>query len=200
MNTLLQSLMIFMLILPMSAQKGMESWVVENESQITINGSSNVNKFTCASDSRSTRDTIKVSRRLGPQEICFERSEVKIDTRSFDCKHKTITKDFQATLQSDDHPHILITFLNLRCANLRQAHHHRAVGVVEIKIAGITQAYPIQFRVSPFDAGSKTLELHGSQAIDFKEFRLSAPEKLFGLIQVDETIDVHFALHLRQVR
>lgn len=182
------------------AQNRKEIWVVQSKSAVSVSGTSNVSPFTCKSTSKSKADTIIITRRLGPNELCLERSRVSIDAAGFDCRHRTITNDFKETLKAERFPHIFVTFLNLHCADMRQAHHHRAAGTVEISIAGVTQAYQISFAVSPYDPQFKTLELCGTQAISFSDFNLCAPEKLFGLIQVDEVIHVNFNLVLRQVR
>jgi hypothetical protein len=86
-------------------------WIVEKNSTLSVQGKTNVNKFTCNIDEYAEKDTI----------ICIDNAskavkltgELKMDVLSFDCHSKLITKDFRKTIKADKYPALTIRFLSL---------------------------------------------------------------------------------------
>ena len=68
---------------------------------------------------------------------------------------------------------------------------------MNITIAGITRTYKID--CSLMNCSENTL-LIGSQKIMLSDFKLKPPEKLYGLVKVDDEITVNFSIILTFMR
>ncbi len=169
-------------------------WVIDPESQLTIYGSTNVNKFACTIDCYVGTDTLQFVRNYKAREIQFSKNQMTIPTRSFDCGSKQISKDFWKTLKSETYPHLEINFLSLQSVVMKN--NSDVNGVIDITLAGVTARYTISYKVSQ---SRNTILLKGSHRVSFADFNLQAPQKLQGLIKVNESLDVEFNLVLKQV-
>lgn len=175
------------------ADKGI--WIIDAESQLTIQGSTNVNEFVCKVAYYSGTDTLQFVENNERKELHFTRSRMTVPVRSFDCGAKPISKDFWKTLKAETYPDMNIDFISLQ--NLYFRNNCYIDGVVDITLAGVTTRYKIKYFVTVKDDG--TVLLKGSHAVNFSDFQLQAPEKLSGLIKVKEALNVDFNLLLKEV-
>ncbi|MGK7389121.1 MAG: hypothetical protein ACNS60_02170 [Candidatus Cyclobacteriaceae bacterium M2_1C_046] len=171
-----------------------ERWLVEESSQLLIEGSSNVNEFTCKIQSRTRKDTLTIAYDERSNRIDFVKNEVYIDTRAFDCQNAMITSDLKKTLKTDKHPYITLHFLTLQKPTFQNFSSQRVRGTIAIEIAGNTEKYAISYHMTPKTDG--TILLEGKQIVNIKDFNLSTPQKLMGLIKVNEQIQVDFTMKL----
>lgn len=171
------------------------TWIIDAESQLTIQGSTNVNNFTCKIDYCTGTDTLQFVQNATGNELRFTRSLMTVPVRSFDCGAKPISKDFWKTLKSDTYPEMSINFISLQ--NLYFKDNSNIDGIVDITLAGVTTRYTIKYSVHVKDNGS--VLLRGRHTVNFSDFQLVAPEKLNGLIKVKEVLKVDFNLLLKEV-
>lgn len=174
-------------------EKGM--WIVDSNSQLSIQGSTNVNKFTCKIEYCTGTDTLQYVENSSATELSFTRSRMTIPVRSFDCGTRQISKDFWRTLKSETYPELDINFRSLQ--NIAFKDNSYTYGVVDIKLAGVTARYKIRYRVSVKE--TNTILLNGLQKVNFSDFNLEAPRKMKGLIKVKEVLNVEFNLVLRKI-
>lgn len=169
-------------------------WIIDSESRLIIHGSTNVNTFTCSFDYTHTTDTLEFSKNSKTSELVFSKNRMQIPVRKFDCGNRQITKDFWETLQADIHP-----VLNIKFRSLQNLHLNRpsVKGSVDITLAGVTQRYTVWYQVIVLD--EKTVLLKGNQGVNFSDFKLQRPQKLMGLIKVEECLNVEFNLQLREI-
>ena len=175
------------------ADKGI--WIIDAESQLTIQGSTNVNDFICKIEYCTGTDTLQYVENSEGSELRFTRSRMTVPVRSFDCGAKPISKDFWKTLKSETHPELEINFLSLQTPSFRNSKNIR--GKVNIKLAGVTAKYTICYQVTVKDNGNVWLK--GTHAVNFSDFQLDAPQKLKGLIKVKEVLNVEFNLVLKEI-
>jgi hypothetical protein len=69
-------------------------------------------------------------------------------------------------------------------------------GIVDITLAGITAEYTIRYHAT---RDKNIIMLKGTQPVNFSDFKLEAPEKLKGLIKVNESLKVEFNLVLKEI-
>lgn len=169
-------------------------WIIDAESRLSIQGSSNVNNFICKIDYCTGTDTLQYEENNSTREMRFTRSRMTIPIRSFDCGSKPISKDFWKTLKAETYPELDIYFISLQ--NLYFKNNSNIKGIVDITLAGVTARYTIRYQVSIKDDG--TVLLKGTHAVNFSDFRLKAPKKLKGLIKVKEVLNVEFNLVLKE--
>ena len=189
------NILIVALALAASAFSSKGTWVIDAQSRLTIQGSTNVNDFTCEIAYSTGKDTLQYIENNSTQDLRFTRSRMSIPIRSFDCGSKPISKDFWKTLKSESHPNMELNFISL--GNLDRKDKSNIKGVVEITLAGITTRYAICYQVSLKDNGD--ILLKGMRSVSFSDFQLDPPEKLKGLIKVKEVLNVEFNLLLKEV-
>jgi hypothetical protein len=170
------------------------TWIIDRESTITINGATNVTKFSCALNSYTGHDTLRYYNDIFASEIQFTANGMTIPVQRFDCGAKQISRDFQSTLKSHLFPDLNIRFISLGSNNLKDGHH--VDGKVNITLAGVTKQYTIRFRTT---LEKRELVLSGAHPVRFSDFKLTAPEKLNGLIRVKDRLQVEFHLVLKPV-
>ena len=170
-------------------------WIVDAESRLSIQGSTNVNNFTCKIEYCTGTDTLQYVETSAATELSFTRSRMTIPVRSFDCGARQISKDFWKTLKSETYPELDINFRSLQ--HMLFKNNSYTNGVVDIKLAGVTSRYNIRYRVSV--RGDNTILLHGLHKVQFSDFNLEAPRKMKGLIKVKEVLNVEFNLILRTI-
>ena len=172
------------------------SWVVENNSSISIAGSSNVNSFVCEVKEYLHPDTLKSISEEKIQRLLFQSSQLKLDVRRFDCHNRFITQDFFKTMRVEDYPQLVIKFIAIDQFSgyvLQQ----NLKGWVDIQLASVTNR--IQLDLVMFKQGGGKYKLTGKKKMKFSDFQLKAPSKVAGLIKINEEIDVEFELYFKAV-
>jgi hypothetical protein len=170
------------------------SWIIDADSQLAIYGSTNINNFVCKIDCYTGSDTLQYIKNYTSREIQFSRNQMSIPIRSFDCGAKQVSKDFWKTLKSEAYPEMDINFRSLQ--NITVKNSSRINGIVDITLAGVTARYNIRYHIT---LNKNIILLKGTQHVNFSDFNLEAPEKLKGLIKVNEALKVEFNLVLKEL-
>lgn len=186
---------IIALALMCSGFTAQRAWVIGPDSRLTIQGFTNVNKFMCSMQYHPGNDTLYFAEQTTSGKVLFTHSAMTIPIRSFDCGTHPISRDFRATLKSDAYPTMTIAFISLEYVEPQGK--GRAVGVMDITIAGATTRYTVAYHSALTKNGC--LRLTGVHTVTFSDFRLSAPEKLRGLVKVKEGLNVYFNLVLKEI-
>lgn len=168
-------------------------WVIDPKSRLTIHGSTNVNSFECKLRQYHNNDTLEFIRHSESIEMTFERNRMRIPVKGFHCGNNQITKDFLSTLNSDTYPHLEIFFRSFKNNSIRDNSYIE--GVVDITLAGATKRYVVKYLAKK--PQRDIIHLTGTRAVNFSDFNLSPPQKMMGLIQVQECLEVEFNLTLR---
>jgi hypothetical protein len=167
-----------------------KGWVIGPETQLIIHGQTNVNSFRCKMDCYNQLDTLSYYTDDDECMIFFEENVMKIPVTNFDCESKMINRDFYDVLKSDKYPNIEIQFVALE----KWTGNPHVGGTAYITLAGITRPFTINYDVR---SNSALLLLKGTQNISFSDFGLRAPEKMMGIIKVQDKLQVEFHLALR---
>ena len=170
------------------------SWVVEKASYLGIDGSSNINEFTCDIQEYLKMDTLRgMTDRDKGKYLFTTNSHLSVDIRRFDCHQKYITSDFRKMLKAEQYPCIVIRFLTL------DEFRNGAVvkGQVIVELAGKKKVMDIAYNCS--ELTPDRVKLQGSKVMKFSDFDLVAPRKIGGLIRINEEIKVNFNLYFRKL-
>lgn len=170
-----------------------QAWVVDEESELIIKGYTNVNSFICSMGRLGKRDTIYTNSE-NTSIVHFEDSEIRISTDQFECGNRQMNKDFQKTLKADIYPLIALKFIHLDLSSDKVWVEQEVGMLISIEIAGESRNYHIDFK--PTSGNEKSILLKGHAELSFNDFGLEAPEKLFGLIKVDDRIVTEMNLKL----
>jgi hypothetical protein len=171
-----------------------ERWIIQKNSNLCIEGKTNINSFRCDITEYLQPDTIyffKDGQTTKPIPI---RGGLAINIKRFDCHQKFITNDLRKTLKADEQPTLKIDLLNIGYYN---GNMNNIKGWVNIARAGVTKTAEVDYAVRNGEPGY--LELTGTRKLRFSDFGLKPPQKLAGLIKVEEELNVRFQLVLRSV-
>lgn len=167
-----------------------KGWVIGPETKMVIHGHTNINSFQCKMDCYHQLDTLGYSTDDDQCMIFFKENLMKIPVINFDCGSKMINTDFYDVLNKDRFPDINIQFVALE----RWTGNTDVGGTVFITLAGVTKPFIIHYQIN---STTKVLLLKGRQKICFSDFNLSPPEKMFGMIKVQDNLEVEFDIALR---
>lgn len=135
-------------------------------------------------------DTLEYVDDAHKNQLVFRRNKMSVPVKGFNCGNPMITRDFLSTLKADQYPWLEIHFLTLTKNN--GTGHVR--GEVEIRLAGVSKSYAILYDLD--DLSGPGLKLSGNQKVSFADFGMKAPQKLMGLIQVQDQLEVEFQIRV----
>ena len=160
-------------------------------SYILISGESNINQFNFTYDLHKhalveASDRSKDSGQL----------ELVLPIKDFKTSNPLMYDDFLQMMKESQYPRIVIGIPENQLVSLEQQ-SNTVCPSMNITIAGITRTYKID--CSLMNCSENTL-LIGSQKIMLSDFKLKPPEKLYGLVKVDDEITVNFSIILTFMR
>lgn len=171
-----------------------EAWVIGESSSLVVNGSTNVNKFSCEIPELDQMDTLTVTR--NGKGVALS-GNIDLNVQSFDCHNTMMTRDLRKTLKEKQYPKLNIQFLSLSEMPELSAKTQPITGLVNIQLAGITRQFEINYLIST-DA-TKIIHLLGSKDINFSDFNLVPPRKLGGMIKTNDQLTVTFHLKIKTI-
>lgn len=187
--------LIFLLtsMLPADKTKSTSRWVVIGNSMLTVNGRTNINRFSCAIVRYPKSDTILISK--DKTDHIMLSGTLNLELKDFDCSNTMMTKQLLNTLQQSKFPTLKIKFLSLKeIPSVGQRNFVK--GDVEITLSGILKRFEICYEVN---VKQGLIELTGQQAINFSDFNLIPPKKVGRLIQAKDQLVVVFFLKMEKV-
>jgi len=168
-------------------------WLISESSSLSVNGSTNVNKFSCDIASCDQADTLTVMKGENGIDLTGSISPAVL---SFDCHKAMMTHDLRKTLKAKQYPRLHIRFLSLSELPELSIRPMPITGQVEIEIAGVKKLYTVNYKISDT---AKVVHLIGSQHLNFSDFDLIPPHKLGGMIKTKDQLTVSFHLKMRNI-
>ncbi|WP_316784134.1 YceI family protein [Pedobacter frigiditerrae] len=166
-------------------------WVISENSSLSVNGTTNINKFSCAILQYPKTDTVTVAQDKNNKIVLS--GLLNIEVKNFDCSNMMMTKQLLKTLQDEKFPILRIKFLSLKETPSLDQGKSFIKGNVEIVIAGVAKRFEICYQLK---MKNNSLELIGLQPINFSDFNLSPPKKMGKLIQAKDQLIVAFLLKM----
>lgn len=200
-KNLLCIMMVFFSITAFSTHRpekavALKKWVVNENSSLSVNGSTNINKFSCVIPAYGQVDTISLNQSKDAKGIVLSGS-IDLKVNSFDCHNSGMTKQLQKTLNEKQFPLLHIRFLSLDRLPVITAKPQLITGIVDIEIAGVSKRFEINYQISQ-DA-EKGIDLLGSRDLNFSDFKLIPPRKLGGMIKTKDQLTVAFNLNIKTI-
>lgn len=168
-------------------------WVISNGCSLKVDGSTNVNKFSCAISNYGQPDTILVSR-TGGASIPLT-GYMMLDVQQFDCKNAVMTADLRKTLKSKTYPKMIIRFLSLGKYPESGPRPFLTKGMVMIELAGVNKKFEVDYKIVSTDRNF--INMVGSQKVHFSDFNIDPPTKLGGMIKTNDALSVEFNLKIK---
>ncbi len=91
-------------VLPRRLEAGQletKKWVISESSTLSVNGTTNINKFTCEILAYDKTDTLTISKSSNGVILS---GNVGLSIKSFDCHNSIMTHDLRKTLKEDQYP------------------------------------------------------------------------------------------------
>lgn len=174
-------------------------WVILKTSTLDIDGHTNVSHFSCGVPQYTEPDTLTflMEGARGQVPGIPLSGTVNLPIDQFDCRSRLMTGEFKKALLSCKYPRLTIRFVNLQRMPTFTTRPETIKGWVEIGLAGACKIFEISYTARRSDACA--VALTGERQLCFHDFGLDPPRKMGGLIKVNDTLNVHFTLCLRQV-
>jgi hypothetical protein len=168
-----------------------QKWVVQKGSTMRVNGTTNVNKFSCVVKDYANPDTL----------VFYQNNSMSgtlhLPVLSFDCMSASMTEGLRKALNAKEFPQLSISFVSLQRYPSFTSTEEALCGVVNIELAGKSKRVAINYRISVDD--QQIIHLVGKQTITFSDFGLIAPRKLGGVIRADDRLDVVFNINCKLI-
>ena len=172
-------------------------WIVLKDCTVTVNGSTNINRFACSVPGYQSDDTLTCFRNNDGTVIKMK-GGLDIPVDGFDCANPMMTKDLRKTIQSKMFPYLRIQFISLKKYPLLKTAQENIAGIVSIELAGVKKQMEVNYTISMDEKG--IVYLRGTQSIHFSDFNLVAPRKLGGMIKTNDRLEVVFTIHCRIIK
>ena len=170
-------------------------WVVLNNCSVKVNGSTNVNKFSCSINGYPNADTLLLNNITALPVAMYGRLSLSVN--SFDCQSAMMTSDLRKTLKAKEFPMLRISFVSLDKYPALQPNPEYIKGIVNIELAGVAKRVEVNYKVSADK--QQTIHLVGTQSIHFSDFNLIPPRKLGGMIKANDQLDVEFSINFHLI-
>ncbi|KYG75460.1 YceI family protein [Roseivirga echinicomitans] len=162
---------------------GQEYLVVMGKT-VLIKGKTSFGRFSCTYQNGEDQDTVSFSKTPNVESLM----DLSIPVASFDCGNRMLDRDFGKTLRSDEFPHIEVKLDDFK----RIGQHY--FGDIWIMLTGKEMKMEhIPFAINKGEAGEF---LYSEITISLDYFDLSPPNKLFGLIKVQDELIIELSLKM----
>lgn len=169
---------------------------LDSGSRLAIEGSSNVNKFTCMCNEQFPRMHIRYDRAEGSTALRFSNATLHVRAKSLDCGNQAMNKDMYETLLADKHPNIRIELQRAQLPAPEALSRTNAwtplKANAQLTIAGITQ--PVVFDVQAARLAPDRIRLTSIKEVRMTDFGMTPPRALMGLVKVHDAIRIHLDL------
>ena len=160
------------------------------ESFIWIEGSSNVNAFTCKSD--RVRGQARVSTNIaGAQATSVE---VIIPVKGLDCGQRQMNRDMYRTLKADDFPEIQFELIQAYIVGDAPVEGNSYLIRVEGELTVAGETRHVAFEALGEMGATNKYKIRGKKDILMTDFGLEPPTALLGLVKARDELVVHFEL------
>lgn len=165
------------------------------ESRLWIEGSSNVNRFTC--QARGLAQTIRVGSPSEVWEITglpepLQRAVLGIPVESLRCADRRMDGDLHQALRAREHPHLTFRLWSYERVGAETPGPFTVHAVGAIGLAGAESVVRVDARVEPRPDG--TVRLRGRKTLRMTDFGIRPPTAFLGLVRAKDEIVVRFDL------
>lgn len=166
--------------------------IIEQGSHLEINGSTNVNTFSCHYQGQIGQDTMNVRfTQVDNGTLHLNHARLTVDIGSFDCGNQVMNKDFRNLLEYEHFPHLNLNIISLKLSEQKPG---KALARVSFTIAGEEEVYDVPVNIN---SASELETYHGEKSLDITDFNLTPPRKFLGMVIVDKEVSIDFRIKLR---
>jgi hypothetical protein len=148
-----------------------------------------VNNFQCIYKAKFERDTFQVrAKRIDESKFVLDESRIRFQVSQFACSNPQMTQDLHDLLKYKKHPYITVELLTL---TLSDSSVHNAD--MKINITGRSNIYNFRFSAQSRPTGYLC---QGIQPLLLTDFSIQPPQRLWGMVRVNEKVQISFSIKL----
>lgn len=166
-------------------------FTLTGDSELYIDGTSNVHDWTCDVSSVSGTmavDTANVRSQAGPD---FQNARVRVPLSAVDCGRDGMTENLHEAMKAEDHPAV-----RYRAVSTSVKPHPDSSGWFQVTtagpmtVAGSTRTAKVVAAGQRLDDGR--LRLAGETSLDMTNFGVDPPTAMLGALRTGETVTIRF--------
>jgi len=180
-------------ILISSSMSSHYSFIVKEDSWLSLSGSSSVNSFECISNSEIVRGNVIVSLDELNRTLNFSNATLKIDIKSFDCKNPFLNKDFYKALGAEKNPFITIELLDANTKKQTSSGHKGSI-MASVSITINEKCKIVEIPIDWQRVDKTRFRFLGFKELNMTDFEITPPSPAFGIIKVHNEIVITFNL------
>ena len=186
------TLLLLMLSCNLSSQTTVKVDLLK-KSWLSINGTSNIISFKLIHNGEKLLGkSLTLTTTQNQNKLFLSQNQLSILVKNFSSDNVMARRDFLKLIKSDIYPTINVQLNYLETANGKKIEaNSKGVAYVNITITGVTKQYHIP--VTSNKAGELVL-VDGNKSINIRDFGLTPPVEMMGLLKVSEWIDLDFHL------
>lgn len=176
------------------------SYTIQEQSSLTLSGSSNINKFECTTYNNFNNGNIYIQSDDKGKSVYFTNAILHIDVKSFDCQNPLLNRDLYNTLNAKTSPNIDVELRNalpISESELLKTNVGKFRADVTITLNGKSKSDYIV--VLWYKIGPDLYRFTGTKQLFMSDFGIKKPVTAFGLIRVDDDIKIDFDLFIKTI-
>jgi len=169
---------------------------LQKNSYLSINGTTNLLSFNLHQDgNKFVKNNLTFIASQNQNKLFLSQNQLAIEVKNFTSDNIMVLKDFQKLLKSDIYPsmQVQLNYIEL-LPNTSQSKIVKGNALVNITITGVTKKFTI-----PISSNSEgdIFIVDGKKDINIRDFGLTPPEEMLGLLKVSEWINIDFHLNCK---
>ena len=174
-----------------------EKWILISGCTLKVDGSTNINKFTCDISDYSSPDTISQYNYENTQKYFPLKGVLNVEVNAFNCHNPLMTSDLRKTLKVKEYPLLKINFISLKELPDNKKINQKTTGLVDIELSGVVKRFEVEYT---FKCDEPRLVIAtGIKQITFTDFNLIPPRKLGGMIRTNDALLISFHLRMKSI-
>ncbi|MDD2797116.1 MAG: YceI family protein [Bacteroidales bacterium] len=192
MNLYIRVAFLLLISLPLFSQNKLAVELQKNSS-LTIHGSTNVIPFKLIQNGdKLSRKEMFITVGKTQNKWMLSQNTLAVNVKGFTSDNRMALRDFQKLMKADQFPQLQVQVISLEMLPIvEKSLCYNGNAVLNITITNVTKQY-----VVPFTAVCEgdLVIADGKKKISIKDFSLTPPVQMMGLIRVSEWINVDFHL------
>ncbi len=173
---------------------------ISPQSQIILNGASNVNSFTFHSQAISGHGEIDTTARNIDTTATTSKDAIdvsfRVDVRTFDSGNSRMNRDMYKALKAEENPYIEFQLLSLKFERFLGEAQALFSAQGSLEVAGVENKITLSIMLSQVD--NQLYQLQGHKRIKMTHYEIEPPKALFGLVQARDELTVQFDIYAAQ--
>lgn len=168
-------------------------YTIVSQSQLYLEGSTNVNKFTCDYANPFMKGVLQLESTPDGRLVRFKNAILGFEVERFDCHNKLMNKDLYKALKSEQHPEVKIQLLDIRQEAKQEIQNCADWVTIQantlITISGVSKTVTMPIKAKKIN--SKQYQFSACQDLLMTDFGITPPAPFFGTIKVRDKITIH---------